>query len=145
MIQAQRNKVTQILSSRGITDGATASASFDMQGADYATLILNFKTEEGTDSGNTTISLLESDDTVVTNHATFVANRSEDLTTGHNVVYHFDTKSRKRYLRLTVTAATVTGSDVTFAASIITGRLGQEPSATADMVGSTNDAVVIVA
>lgn len=144
MIQATRVKHHVLLASQTVTDGATVTANLDMKGADYATIIINLGTEETTDATTAVISVLSSDDTVVSNFATIVANRSEATVDPHQVVYNIDTKTAKRYLRLSFTAGTGTGSNQLISANAITSRLGQEPSATSDMVASTNDAVVTV-
>lgn len=126
------------------TNTATASASLDTvtsRGkANYARITLVFASEINTNAVGPTISLLHSDDTVVTNHATMVANRTaEDITTAKSVCYHVDLRGKKRYLRLTVTTATATNDDITVAASYDL-FLGQEAASTTDMA----DAAVIV-
>jgi hypothetical protein len=123
---------------------ATASASLDTvttRGkANYARIVLNFASEINTNAVGPTISLLHSDDTVVTNHATMVANRSaEDITTAKSLVYHVDLRGKKRYLRLTVTTATATNDDITVGATYDLA-LENEPASTSDMA----DAAVIV-
>lgn len=126
------------------TNSATASASLDTvttRGkANYARIVLNFASESNTNAVGPTISLLHSDDTVVTNHATMVANRTaEDITTAKSVVYHVDLRGKKRYLRLTVTTATTTNDDIIVGATYDL-MLEKEAASTTDMA----DAAVIV-
>jgi len=145
MIQTMKEIDNQLIAARAITAAATASASFDCMGADWATLTLNFAAEVNTSAVGPVISVLESDDTVVTNHVTIVANRTEDLAAAHLVRYEVDLRARKRYLRLTCTAATHTTNDVvTMAATGTLSRLANNPDSTTDMVASTNDVVVSV-
>lgn len=145
MIQTMKEIDKQLVAARAITAAATASASWDTLGADWATITLNFVSEVNTSAVGPTISVLESDDTVVTNHATIVANRVEDLAASHLLRYEIDLRARKRYLRLTVTAATNTSNDaVTMSATGTLSRLANNPDSTTDMVFSTNDAVVSV-
>ena len=127
-----------------MTNSATQSASYDIIGADYATIRIAFKSAINTNAVGPTVSLLSSDDTVVTNHVTVVANRVETITADHELVYHMDCKTAKRYLRLTVSTATATNDNVTLSAIGTLTMKEESPSNTASMVGSTNDAVVIV-
>jgi hypothetical protein len=144
MIQTMKEKDFQLIASRAQTNTATASASFDTLGSDWATVTLNFGARLNTNAVGPTISLLESDDTVVTNHVTITANRVESLATAHLVRYEVDLRARKRYLRLTVTTATATNDDITHSALGTLSRLADSPDSTTDMVNSTNDAVVSV-
>lgn len=144
MINAQNAKHEVLFSARSITAAATASAFLDCKGADYATIILNFAAEVNTSAVGPTVVLAHADTTDGAT-ATVTANRTEDLASAHQLVYHVDTKTKKRYLKLSVTAATHTTNDiVTAAAGAILTRLEQSPGGTADMVASTNDAVVVV-
>ena len=145
MINVMNMKRYQLIAAKAQTNTATASASWDTLGSDWATITLNFGIELNTNAVGPTISVLESDDTVVTNHATIVANRTaEDLVAAKNVHYDIDLRARKRYLRLTVTTATATNDDVTFAAFGTLSRLENSPDSTTDRVNSTNDVVVSV-
>lgn len=125
------------------TSATTTSASLDTvttRGkANYAAITILFKSAINTNAVGPTISLLHSDDTVVTNHATMVANVVETITAARQRTYYIDMRGKKRYLRLTVSAATATNDDITIAANYAL-LLGQEPASTSDMGG----AVVIV-
>ena len=144
MIQTMKEKDFQLIAARAQTNTQTASASFDTLGSDWATLTLNFGARLNTNAVGPTISLLESDDTVVTNHATITANRVESLASAHLVRYEIDARARKRYLRLTVTTATATNDDITHSCVGTLSRMGNCPASTSDMVNSTNDVVVSV-
>ena len=145
MIHGQANKNHLLIAPQAKTNSATASAALDCIDADYATIRIAFKSEINTNAIGPTISLLHSDDTVVTNHVTAVADRTaENITNAKVVVYHVDTKALKRYLRLTITTATATNDDITVSAVAETSRLAEGAGSTTDMVSSTNDAVVIV-
>jgi len=118
------------------------TAAIDCAGDDYVTLIINPSVESAAAATGIVISVLHSDDTVVTNHATILANRTEDLTTTHNIIYHIPV--RKRYLRLTVTPDTTTNGPVVISAISVCGHSEERPASTSGMVGSTNDVVVVV-
>lgn len=140
----QAIKTDVLIAPQAKTNTATASASLDTvttRGkANYARINLLFASEINTNAVGPTISLLHSDDTVVTNHATITANRTaEDITTAKSVSYFVDLRGLKRYLRLTVTTATATNDDITVGASYDL-YLGQDSASTTDMA----DAAVIV-
>ena len=146
MIHAQNQKLEVMLAPQAVSNGATATANLDVKGADYATIILSFAAEKNTNAVGPALSLLESDDTTATNFATFDSNftrATEDLTESKQVVYHVDTRARKRYLRLSVTPATSTNDTLTICAEALVARLSEDPASTSDMVASTNDKVVI--
>lgn len=145
MIQSQRLLDKVVLAPASISAGGTASATVDIANAAYATLRINFAAEVNTSAVNPTVSVLLSDTTDATNFATVTANRTEDLVNAHALRYEIDNKSGKRYLKLSITAATHTTNDlVTHGGAIVSlGGLDSDPSSTTEMVGSTNDAVVI--
>lgn len=95
------------------------TANLDCAGANYATIRVNLGAELNTNSTNVAIQLSESDDTVVTNFATFnaVFNRTVDNTAATIATNHVDLEGRKRYLRLAITPDTTTNGPVTVAAS----------------------------
>lgn len=134
-----------LLLATSMTNSATTTANLDCMGAEWATILIPFAIELNTNGVGPTISLQESDDTVVTNFATIVANRTaEDLAVKKLVKYEVDLRARKRYLRLSVTTATATNDNVTFVAVGTLSRLAAAPASTSDMVASTNDVVVLV-
>lgn len=144
MISALNSKDTVLVSPTAMTNTQTVTANLDCKGADFATIRLALAARLNTNAVAPTISLKESDDTVVTKFTTVTADRTESLANAHELVYHVDVKARKRYLRLSVTTATATNDNVTFSAIATLSRLERALASTSDMVGSTNDAVVIV-
>lgn len=119
------------------------TASLDCIGADFVTVVVSPSNEANTNAVGMTIGVLHSDDTVVTNHVTVTANRTEDLTTNHNVVYHVPV--RKRYLRVTASPDTnATNDNLVVALTGILSHMETYPASTTDMVGSTNDVCVVV-
>lgn len=90
------------------------TANLDCAGANYATIRVHLGAEVNTNSTNVAIQLSESDDTVVTNFATFDAtfNRTVDNTAGTVATNHVDLDGRKRYIKLTVTPDTTTNGAV---------------------------------
>lgn len=101
------------------------TANLDCAGANYATIRVHIGIELNTNSTNVAIQLTESDDTVVSNFATFNAsyNRTIDNTAGTLATNHIDLEGRKRYIRLTVTPDTTSNGTVSVAA---TGTLYKE-------------------
>lgn len=113
-----------------ITAVTTArTANLDCADANYATIRVLLGAELNTNSTNVAIQLSESDDTVVTNFATFDAtfNRTVDNTSGTVATSHIDLEGRKRYVRLTVTPDTttngvvLTGAVASLQKSVMTG------------------------
>ena len=134
-----------VLAPASQTNSATRTANLDCQGAGYATIRMNFASEINTNAVGPTISLLESDDTVVTNFATFNSDferTNEDLTAAKKLVYRVDLRGRKRYLRLSLTTATTTNDNVTASAAATLSRKAIEPASEANQAGSTQVVVV---
>lgn len=135
-------RVQQIIAPTTSAVTTARTASLDCRGADFVTVVVNPSVEKNTDATGVVIGILSSDDTVVTNHATVTANRTEDLTTSHAVVYHIPV--RKRYLRVTLTPDTSTNGNVVLSADALLSNLEDKPVSTTGMVGSTNDVCVVV-
>lgn len=146
MNQARRVIDKVLLAPASISAGGTASATVDVSGSRYATLRINFAAEVNTNAVNPTVSVLMADTTDATNFATITSDRTEDLAVAHELRYEIDNKSGKKYLKLSMTAATHTTNDlVTHGGAIVSlSRNEQDPATSAAMQGSTNDAVVIV-
>ena len=133
MIQAQRGKHALLITP--VSGTADATANLDTIDADYATIDVALNAELTTDAVVPTLSLLESDDTVVTNFATIVADvTGDDVTAARLHTYHVDMRGRKRYLRLAVTYGTVVTDDafIVSANSSLTRQV-EAPGATGDM------------
>jgi|TARA_Y100000310_G_C20655890_1_gene801945 hypothetical protein len=141
VIHAQEMVDTVLLAPQGITDGATVTVNYDTRGAKYATIRLNFASEETTHATDSTVSVLESDDTVVTNFATIVADQATDLVAAKELRYEIDLKGRKRYLRLSVSAGTTTGGNITVGSI---GSLSRNDIAPVSTTAMGDDTVVIV-
>lgn len=134
MIFPQLGKHSIMIEPTAMTNTATTTANLDTLGADYASVVIALKSEINTNAVGPTISVLESDDTVVSNFATIVADRSaEAIVANKALVYHVDMRGRKRYLRLSVTTATATNDDVTVSAVGVLTRQVEDPAATTDM------------
>ena len=90
------------------------TCNVDCQDADYATIRVILGAEANTDSTNVAIQLSESNDTVVTNFATWNAsyNRTVDNTAAVVATSHIDLRGRKRYIRVTITPDTTTNGAV---------------------------------
>jgi hypothetical protein len=144
MIHAQRGIDTILWNWTAITDGEEKTANLDCGSASHASVRVLIGAEEGTDATATVLSLLASADTEVTNFATVTANLAPDALTTHMVRYEVDCKARGRYLRLSFTAGTGTGSNQsTLAIATLYGH-AQGPATAAGLSASTSDTVVIV-
>ena len=131
-------KISQALDQSIVLAPVTAAttqrtANIDVTGAHYATINIILGPEANTNSTNVAVRLLESDDTVVTNFATFNAsyNRTLDNTAGMIAVYNVDLKGRKDVLRLELTPDTTTNGAVLSCASVALD-LGFKNSSNAD-------------
>lgn len=120
------NRYERGVSSVVLTPAAAATtartANIDCQDADYALIFVNLGIEANTNSTNVAIQLSESDDTVVSNFATFNAsfNRTVDNAAAVVATNKVDLRGRKRYLRLAVTPDTTTnGAVVTGATALL--------------------------
>jgi hypothetical protein len=119
---------------------AALTANLDTAGADYATILVHVGIEKNTDAAPPTnfVSISESDDTVVTNFATWDATfiSNPDNTAAAVSINNIDLKGRKRYLRLTVTPDTTTNGNVQISAiGILTPDVKSASAATNQNVG----------
>ena len=131
MIHARLGTDSLLVAPQAMTNSATVTANLDTLGANYATIRVALASEINTNGVGPTLSLLQSDDTVVTNFATVVADRSaEAIVAAKEVTYGVDLRGKKRYLRLSVTTATATNDDVTFAAIATLSRKDESPAGT---------------
>ncbi len=122
MPHPMQNKVLTSLIT-GTTSATTArTANLDCQYVDFATIIIQCSAEANTDSTNVVMGLLTSDDTVVSNFATVVANVTLDNTSATSYMYHVGLAGKKRYLRLTLTPDTTTNGAVIVSASALTAK-----------------------
>jgi hypothetical protein len=147
MVPVLQQKLAVLLAPASQTAAATRSAVVDTLGADFATIKVNCAAEVNTSASTPTIALTEADENAASSYATWSssASRNEDLAAAHQVTFHIDTRSRKRYIKLLITAATHTTNDViTVAADSILSKQERVAAGTAAMLGSTNDAVVVL-
>ena len=106
-----------VLSSTLMTNSKTQTANFDCLDADYATIRVSLGSEINTNAIGPTVSILQADVTNVSSFATVVADQTAvDITTGNVMTYGFDMRSKKRYLRLSVSTETTTNDNVTVSA-----------------------------
>jgi len=113
-MKRQQSAVYSVLLAPDASSTAARTANLDCQGADYASILVNVSAEANTNSTNVVVDLLESDDTVVTNFATFSTNNAVtvDNTAAAVHAFHVNMAGRKRYLRVTVTPDTTTNGAV---------------------------------
>lgn len=145
MIPALCQKVKIELGCASQSAAATRSAAIDCLGADYCTIALPMNIEVNTNAIGPTIVISEGDTT--SSFATWSSSctlTAHGLETAHQVLFEIDTSTRKRYLKLLITAETTTNDHVTAAAVSILSRRGINPAGTAGLIGSTNDTVVVL-
>jgi len=118
------------------------TASLDCRGASFATVIISASNELNTDATGYVVNMGSSDTTNFTATATATANRTVDTTTNHVEVYHIPIT--KRYLKVSLTPDTTTNGTVVLSATCLLSGLENKPTSTTGMVGTTNDAVVLV-
>lgn len=115
-MQLRHHKSVVSLMGTGVTNGATVTANIDTLDYDYCVVNVLMGTSNNTSNNPSTLKLSESDDTVATNFADIAA-FTGDSTAGFTIanadtsnpnVYrlHVDCRTRKRYLKLTVTPVT---------------------------------------
>jgi hypothetical protein len=144
MNQAQAMKDTLLIAPIAKTNSATASATYDLLGCDYATIRVALASEINTSAVGPTLSVSAADTSNATNFVTLTADRTnEDLVAAKEVVYHIDTKTAKRYLKLSVTTGTTTNDDITVGAIVTASRLAASPASTSDMVASGSVVVLV--
>lgn len=139
-------KIITLLAPASQTNSATRTANLDCLGADYAMIVMPMASAINTNAVGPTLQLSESDDTVVTNFATFNSNfnlTAHSIAAAHQLVYRVDTRSRKRYLRLSLTTATATNDNVTMGATGLLFRNRESLPAASNALGSTNDSIVV--
>lgn len=142
MIHGQAVATELMITPQLLTNADAPTARIDLKGVDYVVLSLQFSIELNTNAVGPGISLLSSDDTIVTNFATITADRAtEDLTAAKIVEYRVDARNHKRYLRLVVTNEATTDGDHTLSVLAIKSRLDADPASTSDMGA---DVVVLV-
>lgn len=142
MNELQNQQTCPLLAPQAMTNSATTTARVDTKGADYAVVTVHFAAEANTNADAPTVSLTESDDTVATNFATVTANISPDLTAARTLRYDVDLKSRKRYLKLSVSTATNdTNDNITVAADCVLGKLAVGNDASSDEVQTSTNVI----
>jgi hypothetical protein len=114
-----QSAVVDVLIGPDASSTSARTANLDCQGADYAVIEVAASAEANTNSTGVVLSLLESDNTVATNFATFSSNHSVTLDNTAAAVHKFnvDMAGRKRYLRVSVTPDTTTNGAVLVYAS----------------------------
>ena len=129
MTQPELTGVRSVLiAPQAMTNSATVTANLDCDRGSYATIEVALASEINTNAIGPTLSLLHSDDTVVTNFATVVADvTAKDITAAAVHTYGVDLRGLKRYLRLSVTTETTTNDDVTLAAVATVSRQATGP------------------
>lgn len=134
MKQAQAFKREVMLAPTAGT--ATAAGTVDLANSDYATIEVVLSKRPSTNASSVTLAIQESDDTTVTNFATFNSNLSQTVALDEDdpqvAVFHVDAAARKRYLRLLSTPGTHTTNDVVTVVGVANLDPDQRPSGTTD-------------
>lgn len=147
MIWPLAQKFSVMLPPASQTNSATRTANLDCIGADYATITLNMSSALNTNGVGPQVQILESDNTTASNFATFNSNANltaHSIATQHQLIFHCDLKSRKRYLRLSLVTATATNDNVTAGVTAMLSRVEQPAAAASNNLASTNDVVAVI-
>ena len=144
--EAQKGVDYIMFSPQLVTDAATISARVDTSGASHCTIRVNLGVEQSGSASATVLSLLESDDTVVSNFATITTNLAPDCETAHIVRYEVACGAgRKRWLRLLWTAATQGGAgDINISSIATLHRNAQAPATLASLTDSSSGTDVVI-
>ena len=144
MVNGQRQQADLQMATNDVT--TTTSARWDLSGCDYAVLDVIIGARTHSTTAACALSVLTSNDTVVSNFATVVTDQSQTPGTAIKMVrYLIDTRTTKRYLRLTSTPGTVATADaIAITAVLHKSRQAVSADAAADLTASTNDTVVTV-
>ncbi len=146
MIYPLTQKLGVLLAPASQTNSATRTANLDCIGADYATITINLASALNTNAVGPNVSLLESDNTTASNFATFNSNFGSSalsITNARQVVWQVDTKTRKRYLRISIVTSGTTNDNVTGGVTYALSRVEQPAAAASNNLASTNDTMTI--
>lgn len=111
-------KTDVFLQTTSLTNGATGTANLDTMGFDAVSIDLISTTSDNTTNNPSVLKFSESDDTVVTNFADITALVGDgtggyvipawhtNTATAKTVTYNIDLRTRKRYLKLTISPLT---------------------------------------
>lgn len=145
-IEAQTVKYVSLIAAGTARATATAAGTVDAGQANYAWFRVSFQSELNTNAVNPTVAIQQADDTNASSYSTTGINAaiSTDLTAAMVQHVGVDLRGKKRYLRCLITPGTATNDTVVYTADVALSRLNEGPSGTAEMVGSTNDAVTLV-
>jgi len=142
MIESQRAIDEVVIDNQAMTSSATVTANLDTSGSSYVTIRILLSKELNTNGVGPTISLLGSDDTVVTNFATIVADKAAvTLVAAKEVRYEIDMRGKKRYLRLSISTGTATNDNISVGAVASKTMNHEDPNTTTEM---GDDVVTIV-
>lgn len=145
MIAAQNPKHVLLIAPVTKTNSATASATIDWKGADYATVVVGFASEVNTNAVGPEILVQHCD----TSNGTFttlssVAHADGSLVAAKQYVFQLDLGNKARFGKIAIATDTTTNDNITTFCEVVLSRLEQAPSNAAGMSGSTNDTVTIV-
>lgn len=149
MVPALKNKMTVLLAPASQTAAATRAATVDALGADWVDIEVNCAAEVNTSAIGPTVAIQEANDTNASSFATWsssfsIAGAADALVAAKQYRFSVDARTRKRYLRLLMTAATHTTNDIVTASAVaILSRREDVPAGTSGLVGSTSDTVVV--
>jgi hypothetical protein len=133
----QTEKQSVMLVPQKVTHGATATANLDCKGHRSVDITVAAGALDGGTSGTAPkeVKLTESDDTVVTNFATFAAGATvTTLGASQSVRFNVDLRGRKRYIRLSFTPQTNNTNDaITMAAIARFDRSESDPASTSGL------------
>lgn len=131
------SKLTMMIEPQTLASAATVTGRVDTRGFDFAVIDVSMSTVNDTTNVPTTFNLLESDDTVVTNHtalAPFVAGGAGgwtmptlSLANFSNIKFNVDLRHVHRWLRMTIAPLT----NITLSATCNLFRADETPIAAA--------------
>lgn len=143
MLSLQATGAANVYKQTSTATNATATANIDTLGYDEVKILVWLDSAAATSSNPSVLQLSESDDTVVTNFATFTGSVGDtdftipaaDTANPQIVALNVDCRARKRYLRLAVTPA---GAAQIVGATAVFGRAESTTAAAAKEAATVN-------
>jgi hypothetical protein len=130
MINAQAQVRSTMIATPTSATTAVKTGYVDTKGYDWATVLINVSAATGgTNAGTTTFSILTGDTNGATYYATVVADKTASVATGNLITYDVDTKTAKRFLKISVTPGVTTYDPQVIDAIAVLTRGGIEPPA----------------
>lgn len=128
MVENQVQKDILLMFPQSIASGATLTANLDCKGHDYVTIRVPLGTQNTNGETPKTLSLSESDDTVVTNFVAISGGNADAHggTKEKEVRFDVDLRKRKRFIKLTIVPETNDTNDAIIVSAVASFNRSKE-------------------